>query len=68
MIEANLRGADFIAANTDAQAPSMSKASSLIQLGVKLTGGLGAGSEPQVGRLGAEESLTKSWISCWACM
>ena len=68
MIEANLRGADFIAANTDAQALAMSKASRLIQLGVNLTGGLGAGSEPQVGRLGAEESLTKSWISCWACM
>ena len=57
MIEANLRGADFIAANTDAQALAMSKASRLIQLGVNLTGGLGAGSEPQVGRLAAEESL-----------
>src|SRR3954467_6634562 len=57
MIDANLRGADFIAANTDSQALSMSKASRLIQLGVDLTGGLGAGSEPQVGRLAAEESL-----------
>ncbi len=59
MISANLQGTDFIAANTDAQALSMSKASRLIQLGVDVTGGLGAGSEPQVGRLAAEESLTE---------
>ena len=59
MIGANLRGTDFIAANTDAQALSMSKAPRLIQLGVKLTGGLGAGSEPQVGRLAAEELLSE---------
>ena len=59
MINANLQGTDFIAANTDAQALSMSKASRLIQLGVDVTGGLGAGAEPQVGRLAAEESLTE---------
>ena len=59
MIGANLRGTDFIAANTDAQVLSTSKASRIIQLGVKLTGGLGAGSEPQVGRLAAEESLSE---------
>ena len=57
MIAENLEGVEFIAANTDAQALAMSKASRLIQLGVNLTGGLGAGSEPQVGRLAAEESL-----------
>ncbi len=59
MIGAELQGVDFIAANTDAQALSMSKASRIIQLGADLTGGLGAGSEPEVGRLAAEESIAE---------
>ncbi len=50
MITSNLQGVQFIAANTDAQALEISKASHRIQLGEKLTEGLGAGANPQVGR------------------
>ncbi|MBN2083209.1 cell division protein FtsZ [bacterium] len=56
MIEAGLEGVDFIALNTDFQALSRSKAAHKIQLGQKLTKGLGAGSNPEVGRRAAEES------------
>jgi cell division protein FtsZ len=59
MIAAGLKGTDFIVANTDAQALTMSKASRLIQLGVDVTEGLGAGSHPEIGRLAAEESWTE---------
>lgn len=57
MIESKLNGVDFIAANTDAQALETSKAASKIQLGVKLTEGLGAGANPQLGREAALENL-----------
>ncbi|MCA0255395.1 MAG: cell division protein FtsZ [Proteobacteria bacterium] len=57
MITEGLQGVDFIAANTDAQALTMSKAERLIQLGAEVTEGLGAGSIPDVGRAAAEESL-----------
>ena len=57
MIAEKLQGADFIVANTDAQALSMSKASKLIQLGSQVTEGLGAGSLPEVGRAAAIELL-----------
>ena len=57
MINSNLIGCDFIAANTDAQALSMSLASHKIQLGVNLSRGLGAGSKPEIGRAAAEEQL-----------
>jgi cell division protein FtsZ len=57
MISAKLEGVDFVVANTDAQALSQSKAERRIQVGVKLTEGLGAGARPDVGRAGAEESL-----------
>lgn len=57
MIAERLVGAEFIAANTDAQALSMSKAPRLIQLGAHVTEGLGAGSLPEVGRAAAEESI-----------
>ncbi|HEX3673717.1 MAG TPA: cell division protein FtsZ [Rhizomicrobium sp.] len=57
MISSKLEGVDFIVANTDAQALAQSKAEHKIQLGVKLTEGLGAGARPEVGRAGAEESL-----------
>ncbi|MBD8554170.1 cell division protein FtsZ [Rhizobium sp. CFBP 8762] len=57
MIAENLRGAEFIAANTDAQALAMSKAPRLIQLGTAVTQGLGAGSLPDIGRAAAEESI-----------
>jgi cell division protein FtsZ len=57
MIEAGLQGVDFVVANTDAQALSMSKADRLIQMGVAVTQGLGAGSQPEIGRAAAEETL-----------
>ncbi|KXT79288.1 Cell division protein FtsZ [Streptococcus sp. DD13] len=56
MIEEGLTGVEFIAANTDVQALSSSKAETVIQLGPKLTRGLGAGGQPEVGRKAAEES------------
>jgi cell division protein FtsZ len=57
MIESQLEGVEFVAANTDAQAVGLSKADKKIQLGVKTTQGLGAGSVPDIGRAAAEESL-----------
>ena len=56
MVESNLRGVQFIALNTDRQALSLSNADVKIQLGEKLTKGLGAGAVPEVGRRAAEES------------
>ncbi len=56
MIDAGLRGVDFIAVNTDAQALAGSKARQRIQIGEKLTKGLGAGADPSVGQKAAEES------------
>ncbi len=56
MVDAGLKGVEFIAINTDRQALAMSKASTTIQIGEKLTKGLGAGSVPEVGRRAAEES------------
>lgn len=59
MITSKLEGVDFIVANTDAQALAQSKAERRIQLGAKVTEGLGAGAQPEVGRAGAEESLNE---------
>jgi cell division protein FtsZ len=59
MIEAGLEGVDFVVANTDAQALAQSKADRRIQLGATTTEGLGAGAQPEVGRAGAEESLSE---------
>ena len=56
MIAGNVSSAEFIAVNTDSQALLMSKANSTLQIGVKLTKGLGAGSDPNVGEMAAEES------------
>ncbi|MBU9712429.1 cell division protein FtsZ [Evansella tamaricis] len=56
MIENGLQGVDFIAVNTDAQALHLSKAETKLQLGGKLTRGLGAGANPEVGKKAAEES------------
>ncbi len=56
MVDAGLKGVEFIAINTDRQALAMSKASTTIQIGEKLTKGLGAGAVPDVGRRAAEES------------
>lgn len=57
MIDANLQGINFIAINTDKQALRNSKAETKIQIGEKLTKGLGAGGNPEVGQKSAEESL-----------
>jgi cell division GTPase FtsZ len=56
-IAAGLQGVDFIVANTDAQALTMSKAKRIIQMGAQVTEGLGAGSLPEVGRAAAEEAI-----------
>ena len=57
MIESKLEGVEFIVANTDGQALANSLASRKIQLGQSVTGGLGAGSKPDVGKAAAEESM-----------
>jgi cell division protein FtsZ len=57
MITSGLQGVDFVVANTDAQALTMSKAERIIQMGVAVTEGLGAGSQPEVGRAAAEEVI-----------
>ena len=56
MIEAGIKGVDFIAVNTDRQALQTSKASTKIQIGEKITRGLGAGANPDVGAQSAEEN------------
>lgn len=56
MIASGLKGVDFVTLNTDAQALNRSSADSRVQLGAKLTRGLGAGANPQVGEKAAEES------------
>ncbi|MDI3270321.1 MAG: cell division protein FtsZ [Bacillota bacterium] len=56
MIRAGLKGVEFIAINTDAQALSLSEAATKIQIGSELTRGLGAGANPEVGARAAEES------------
>ena len=57
MIDAGLQGVEFVAVNTDAQALLMSEADIKLDIGRTLTRGLGAGSDPEVGRLAAEEHL-----------
>jgi cell division protein FtsZ len=57
MISAGLQGVEFVVANTDAQALSSSKAPRKIQMGVQVTEGLGAGSQPEVGKAAAEEVM-----------
>ncbi|MGD2124830.1 MAG: cell division protein FtsZ [Desulfobacteraceae bacterium] len=57
MIAAKLKGVEFIAANTDSQDLERSACSKNIQLGVSVTKGLGAGSDPEIGRLAAEENI-----------
>ncbi|MCE4043779.1 cell division protein FtsZ [Lysinibacillus fusiformis] len=56
MIEHGVQGVDFIAVNTDSQALNLSKAEVRLQIGAKLTRGLGAGANPEVGKKAAEES------------
>src|ERR1700759_620999 len=57
MITAGLQGGDFVVANTDAQALTMSKAERIIQMGTQVTQGLGAGSQPDVGAAAAQEVI-----------
>src|SRR3990170_1744218 len=57
MIKSDVQGVDFIVANTDAQALNASSTDRKIQLGLKITQGLGAGSRPEIGRAAAEETL-----------
>jgi cell division protein FtsZ len=59
MIQAHMEGVEFIAANTDVQALKLSQAPVKLQLGVRLTAGLGAGSNPDVGRKAALEDSEK---------
>ena len=57
MMRADVQGVDFLVANTDSQALKQSTASHKIQLGAKITQGLGAGSRPEIGRAAAEETI-----------
>ena len=57
MIVSGLSGVDFIVCNTDAQALTSSRAERIIQMGLQVTEGLGAGSKPEVGKAAAEEAL-----------
>ena len=59
MIAAEIEGVEFIVANTDAQALSTSPAERRIQLGPEITGGLGAGARPEVGKAAAEETVAE---------
>src|ERR1700741_754117 len=57
MMGADVQGVDFVVANTDAQASNTATAHRLIQLGLRITQGLGEGSRPEIGRAAAEETL-----------
>src|SRR6201990_2662518 len=57
MIDSGLEGVEFIVANTDAQALTSSKAERVSQMGAQVTGGLGAGAQPDIGRAAAEETI-----------
>ena len=57
MIRSDVQGVQFLVANTDAQALNASQADQRLQLGLKITQGLGAGSRPEIGRAAAEETL-----------
>ena len=59
MIGSDVQGVDFIVANTDAQALNASLADRRIQLGLKITQGLGAGSRPEIGKAAAEETMAE---------
>jgi cell division protein FtsZ len=57
MIASGLQGVEFVVANTDAQALTSSRADRIIRMGARVTSGLGAGSQPEVGRAAAEETI-----------
>src|SRR3712207_2798584 len=59
MIKSDVQGVDFIVANTDAQSLNASAADQRIQLGLKITQGLGAGARPEIGKAAAEETIAE---------
>ena len=67
MINSNLQGVDFVVANTDAQSLAVSHAETRIQLGLKITQGLGAGSRPEIGRAAAEETIDQIEAALEGC-
>lgn len=70
MVEKSLEGVDFVVANTDAQALQISKSTNKIQIGEKVTEGLGAGARPSVGAASAEESIeaiVDQLVGCHMC-
>lgn len=60
MIEHGVKGVEFIAVNTDAQALNLSKAEIKIQIGAKLTRGLGSGANPEVGKKQLKKAKSRS--------
>ena len=58
MVEEAIGGVEFVGVNTDKQALTLCKAPTVVQIGEKLTGGMGAGSKPDIGKKSAEESLS----------
>ena len=62
MVDAGLKGVEFLAVNTDAQALLLSDADLRLDLGRELTRGLGAGSDPEVGRQAAEEQIGRAHV------
>ena len=62
MVEAELKGVDFIAVNTDRQALNRCVAETKVQIGEKLTRGLGAGANPEIGQRAAEETLDETRV------
>ena len=67
MINVGLQGVEFVVANTDAQALAMMRAERILQIGVRATGGLGAGSQADVGRAAAEEVIDEIRSSSRRC-
>jgi len=67
MITSGLQGVDFVVANTDAQSLAVSEAETRIQLGLKITQGLGAGSRPEIGRAAAEETIDQLEAALEGC-
>ena len=61
MVEESIGGVEFVGINTDKQALTLCKAPTILQIGEKLTKGLGAGAKPEVGEKAAEESTNRSW-------
>jgi cell division protein FtsZ len=59
MIDTNVQGVEFVAVNTDRQALNLSKAKEKIQIGEKITKGLGSGANPEIGRKAAEETRSE---------